>query len=1822
MPCGTLPLPTNEETVSLIPILETSSTGCSCAQHDPIAAAYEASVQGNTILSTPRDAPLFMNAQDTAPIPNGLQFYLAFQLDWQGDDREEFQVLARVADPVPNPANQILLWQFFGTTQVQLVVTVNGVERSLIVDQIMVNSDRAWVVQVTNDGRAQLFIDGALRGEMAVGDISPIPRGNVELGDNTAGFGNQVWGEYTNVRADVNGDGLQDVVNVPAARLPVPFTAQPIPDLPNPNPNGFTNTPNLPNADRIIAVADTGNSIIDAIAMPSGWKGDTITFAFNVQDIDNNGISDFDEGGWRAFYTGILNNVTQFTGIDFWERPEGQGTIEYALAPGGGGASGTPGLFAAPSSNTLIGIGGTVADAGRNIGAFNFTHTWFHETGHALGMAHPHEFERPDGIDTGIGQGGAAVNQPGDHYLNSKLYSSTTYSRNIWGEDNPFTSAIDFGTSLDGLDQSTYLPFDIAALQHIYGVNRTFALGDDTYSFNDSGLQSRGLRTIWDNGGVDTIQYTGSMRSVINLNDATIRQEVGGGGFLSTSEALDAGFLIANGVTIENAIGGAQQDFITGNEVANLLIGNGGDDSIRGGNGNDTLNGGAGQDTLDGGSDMDVAVLAGTRAQYSQSNLGNNTWAFTHTATGVVDTLRDIETVRFETSGETLVLSASAFTARPLEIVQPPPPPIGKPFYAEASVRFDNLSGGNWQRVFDFGNGAGRENVLLTQLGNSRTMRLDVYGRDRVFSLDATNAIVQGETAKWRVEISELGLARILKNDVIVAEGRGVPVLDVPRKNLFVGTSNWGGDTPLIGQIIYFISDINGDGTIDVQRGVPPVQRDGIVGGTEGNDNMALGFVDAQGDIIDGADGLNDTIRANGGADTIDAGQGDDLVEAGAGADSVLGGAGNDTLRGGDGNDSIDGGIGNDNLLGDAGEDQLFGGDGVDTLIGGLGDDLLESGTGNDSLLGEAGNDRLSGQDGDDTVDGGAGADRLFGDQGNDNLRGDDGSDSIDGGIGNDSLFGNLGDDQLFGGDGNDVIEGLAGIDVAEGGAGNDTISDDSTLGFGRGDGNDTYRGGDGNDLVSGGLGDDFLSGDAGADTLRGDEGNDVLQGALGDDLLEGGLGADLLDGADGIDAVYSGEGSDTVFGGAGNDYIADIGGGNATTGADLIYGGDGDDNMRGSQSVDTIYGDLGNDYLSGGDGSDSLFGGDGNELIESGLGNDAAFGGAGNDYLIDGALGQVNGGGGNDSFFGGDGNDTILGRAGDSVFGGAGAVDYDLLDLRGMGAVVIAQSTDTNDASALRGTVTFTGGGLLAFEGIEMILQDPRNPVHGTNAGDFMPVGYRDAQGDTITEGADFIFGNGGDDNIRAGGGADFISGGANNDFISADAGNDTVFGDAGIDNLRGGDGNDFIDGGTGDDYAAGDLGDDVMFGGEGNDFFDAGDGNDNVMGDQGNDVLRGRAGNDFVAGGDGDDNIMGEDGTDTLSGDAGNDFLGAGGGNDRVLGGDGDDFVDAGGGADVVFGGAGQDTLNGGSADGGSDTINGDAGNDQIFGGTGGADLLYGGEGSDTLGGGSDVDVLYGDAGDDVLFGDMPTGGTSAAGADTLFGGEGNDQLYLNPNANALGGQAYGGAGNDYVQGTNFGDYVEGGLGDDFVVSLGGDDFLRGREGNDYLDAGNGNDNVMGELGDDVLRGRAGNDWQSGGEGNDNIMGEDGADTVIGDAGNDFVSGGAGNDLVLGGDGSDTIEGNGGNDVLTGNLGADMFVFHLGFGRDVVTDFSAQDQIRFAADLWASTGATSIGAFLNAATVQRGADVALTFSAADEIQFNNMTRSELIAHSDLFSF
>lgn len=93
------------------------------------------------------------------------------------------------------------------------------------------------------------------------------------------------------------------------------------------------------------------------------------------------------------------------------------------------------------------------------------------------------------------------------------------------------------------------------------------------------------------------------------------------------------------------------------------------------------------------------------------------------------------------------------------------------------------------------------------------------------------------------------------------------------------------------------------------------------------------------------------------------------------------------------------------------------------------------------------------------------------------------------------------------------TINGVADGPVQTGGAGHDTLTG-STLDekIDGGAGNDVLDGGEGADILLGGFGDDNLAGGAGIDSLSGADGRDTMAGGAGDDVLAGGRGSDLFD--------------------------------------------------------------------------------------------------------------------------------------------------------------------------------------------------------------------------------------------------------------------------------------------------------------------------------------------------------------------------------------------------------------------------------------------------------------------------------------------------------------------------------------------------------------------------------------------------------------------------------------------------------------------------------------------------------------------------------------
>lgn len=212
-------------------------------------------------------------------------------------------------------------------------------------------------------------------------------------------------------------------------------------------------------------------------------------------------------------------------------------------------------------------------------GGFGFV-TIIHELGHGLGLAHPHDDGGSSSNFPGVN---SAFGDYGDFDLNQGVWTMMSY--NDGWMTNPYGTPPD--VSAYGY-QGTPMAIDIAVLQDKYGANMSFHTGDNTYVLPSTNGLGTFYSCIWDAGGVDTIVHNGSAPALIDLRAATLRVEVGGGGFLSYADGIFGGFTIANGVVIENATGGSGNDALIGNSSANILNGAGGADDMRGLGGNDT----------------------------------------------------------------------------------------------------------------------------------------------------------------------------------------------------------------------------------------------------------------------------------------------------------------------------------------------------------------------------------------------------------------------------------------------------------------------------------------------------------------------------------------------------------------------------------------------------------------------------------------------------------------------------------------------------------------------------------------------------------------------------------------------------------------------------------------------------------------------------------------------------------------------------------------------------------------------------------------------------------------------------------------------------------------------------------------------------------------------------------------------------------------------------------------------------------------------------------------------------------------------------------
>ncbi|CUQ68183.1 calcium-binding protein [Candidatus Nitrospira inopinata] len=550
-------------------------------------------------------------------------------------------------------------------------------------------------------------------------------------------------------------------------------------------------------------------------------------------------------------------------------------------------------------------------------------------------------------------------------------------------------------------------------------------LGDDTYRVDSPGDIVREGR----NAGID---------KVFSPIDYTL------GANLENLE-LTGGALIGRGNELNNVI--------TGNGGPNTLYGMAGNDTLNGGAGDDTLIGGPGNDTLVGGAGNDT-LIGGPGNDTLVGGSGNDTYVIGEGTDELI-----------EQSGEGIDLVQSSITHA-----------LGPNFENLTLTGTKPINGrGNELNNVVIGNGAA--NVLEggagndTLIGNGGNDRLDGgLGADRMEGGAGNDTYIVDSASDQVIETvaGSAGGVDLVVSSVSFTLGPNVEHLTL------IGTANLNGTGNELNNVLIGNS---GNNTLNGGSGADRME------GGAGDDTYIVDHVgDRVIETVAGSAGGVDLVVSSvsftlgpnvehltltGTANINGTGNGlDNILTGNSGNNVLLGLAGNDTLHGGDGDDVLDGGPGQDIVNGGGGNDRITmlvtagnvdtinAGPGIDTLIltgavagngevvvnlsstsdhvvsiGGVAETLVQIGFENLDASSITGYVTVTGSGGDNHIIGSNGHDRLMGGAGNDTLIGGAGNDILGGGSGNDLLISGAGNDiYLFGrGDGQDVIQDSSG---------------------------------------------------------------------------------------------------------------------------------------------------------------------------------------------------------------------------------------------------------------------------------------------------------------------------------------------------------------------------------------------------------------------------------------------------------------------------------------------------------------------------------------------------------------------------------------------------------------------------------------------------------------------------------------------------------------------------------------------------------------------------------------------------------------------------
>lgn len=220
-----------------------------------------------------------------------------------------------------------------------------------------------------------------------------------------------------------------------------------------------------------------------------------------------------------------------------------------------------------------------------------------HEIGHALGLKHPGNYNA----------GQAASADPGN-YLGG-------------AEDNANYTVMSYFDAAGGQPRDWYGTYDLLTLKALYGADPNYNAGNTTFRYGDASGATLGV--IDDASGSDTIDL-----SALTLG-ATVDMRPGGFSSVGRNGAAAAinNLSIDLTTTVENFVGTAYNDTVTGNDAANRF----------------QL--GTGTNVATGGGGIDTVAYSGARASYSVNASSAGGWQVL--GSSVSDSLAGIERLAF-----------------------------------------------------------------------------------------------------------------------------------------------------------------------------------------------------------------------------------------------------------------------------------------------------------------------------------------------------------------------------------------------------------------------------------------------------------------------------------------------------------------------------------------------------------------------------------------------------------------------------------------------------------------------------------------------------------------------------------------------------------------------------------------------------------------------------------------------------------------------------------------------------------------------------------------------------------------------------------------------------------------------------------------------------------------------------------------------------------------------------------------------------------------------------------------------------------------------